>query len=79
MKKVLITIVGIMFCAGLMISNAAGKKELNAEQQKQKKDLIEKYDTDKNGKLSKQEREKMTDADKEAWAKLQGGGNKKAK
>ncbi len=78
MKKVLVTIVGLMFCAGLMTVNAAGKKELTPEQQKEKQAIMDKYDTDKNGKLSKEERSKMTQEDKEKWAKLQGGGKKKS-
>ncbi len=76
MKKVLVTIVGLMFCAGLMTLNAAGKKELTPEQQKEKQALLDKYDADKNGKIDKSERSKMTQEDKEKWAKLQGGGKK---
>ncbi len=80
MKKVLITIVGLMFCAGLMTSNAAGKKQpLTPEQEKAKKELMEKYDTNKDGKLDKSEKSKMTDADKEKLKELQGAAKKKAK
>ncbi len=77
MKKVFITIVGIMFCVGLVTSPAAGKRELTPEQQAEKKALMDKYDTNKDGKLDKSEKAAMTAEDKEKLAKLQGGGAKK--
>ncbi len=75
MKKALLTIVGIMFCGGLMI-NAAEKPELSPEQQEAKAKLIKKYDADSNGKLDKAERAKMSKEDKQALAKLMGAGKK---
>lgn len=71
MKKVIVTIVGLMFCVGVVTSNAAAK--LTAEQKAEKKALIEKYDANKDGKLDKDEIAKMEQKDKDAWAKLQGG------
>ncbi|HVV01056.1 MAG TPA: hypothetical protein VHH88_06810, partial [Verrucomicrobiae bacterium] len=53
------------------------KHKLTAEQKTQRKDLIEKYDTDKNGKLDRDEISKMSKEDKTAWRKLGGGHHKK--
>jgi hypothetical protein len=79
MKKIIVTIVGLMFCIGLATANAATKKtELTAEQQKDKQALIEKYDADKNGKLSAKEQKAMTQEDKDKWAILQGKAAKPA-
>jgi type II secretory pathway component PulJ len=62
-----------MFCAGLATVNAASKKaQLTPEQQKEKQALIEKYDTNINGKLEKKEEAKMTQEEKDKWATLQG-------
>ncbi len=74
MKKVLITIVGLMFCAGLLC-NAAGK--LTPEQRKERKELLEKYDTNKDKKLSAEEKAKMTAEDQKKWDEL--NPSKKAK
>lgn len=41
-----------------------------AEQKALRKQLIEKYDTNKNGRLDKDERAKMTAEDQEKWNKL---------
>ncbi len=73
MKKVLITIVGLMFCTGV-ICNAAAK--LTAEQKAERKALLEKYDADKNGKLSAEEKGKMTADDKKKWDELNPGKSK---
>lgn len=74
MKKVIVTIVGLMFCVGVVTSNAAAK--LTAEQKADKKALLEKYDANKDGKIDKDEKAKMSAEDKDKWAKLQGGGKK---
>jgi len=79
MKKVLVTIVGLMFCAGLMISNAGEKKQLTDEQKAEMKKLTEKYDANKDGKIDKEERAKMSQEDKDAMSKIMGGGKKKGK
>ncbi len=73
MKKVLIISLGLMFCTGLLC-NAAGK--LSAEDRQARKELLEKYDTNKDKKLSAEEKAKMTAEDKEKWDKLTGGGKK---
>ena len=43
-----------------------------------RKELIEKYDKNKDGKLDKEERGAMTAEDKEKWQKASGGKKKKA-
>jgi Ca2+-binding EF-hand superfamily protein len=73
MKKLLV--IAVLACAisSLTVTAAEGKKkELTEEQQKTKKELIAKYDTDKNGKIDKEERAKMTKEDKEKWSDLAG-------
>ena len=49
------------------------KKELTPEQEKDKKALVEKYDTNKDGKLDKEERAKMSKEDKQKWSDIMGG------
>ncbi len=50
------------------------KPAMSEEQKKMRKDMLEKYDTDKDGKLSPEERAKMSAEDKE---KMQAGMHKK--
>jgi hypothetical protein len=45
------------------------KKKLTAEQQTLNKEMLDKYDTDKNGKLDKAERAKMSAEDKDKMIK----------
>jgi hypothetical protein len=45
-------------------AEAAKKQPPTAEQKAIRKEMIEKYDTNKDGKLDKEERAKMSDADK---------------
>jgi len=74
MKK-LITIAIALLCASAVVVQAQdakpkkAKKELTAEQLTVQKEMLAKYDTDKNGKLDKTEKAAMTKEDKEAWAK----------
>ena len=76
MKKLLQIALGILFATALTVRAADEPKpeakkrpELTAEQKAVRKEMIEKYDTNKDGKLDKEERAKMSDADKEKWAK----------
>lgn len=70
MKKLLVAVMGIL-CATALIANAQDattkpeKKKLTAEQKALNKEMLDKYDTDKNGKLDKSERAKMSSEDKE--------------
>jgi Ni/Co efflux regulator RcnB len=72
MKKILIA-VAAMLCATALIANAQDtqttKKKPTAEQKALKKEMLEKYDTDKNGKLDKEERSKISAEDKEKMTK----------
>jgi len=78
MKKILV--VASVILLGLAVSTraddeAAKKGEKNkstptAEEKVQRKQLIEKYDTNKNNRLDKEERSKMTPEDLEKWNKF---------
>jgi hypothetical protein len=72
MKKILIA-VAAMLCATALIANAQdtkpAKQKLTAEQKALKKEMLEKYDTDKNGKLDKDERAKISAEDREKMTK----------
>lgn len=66
MKKFVIVALGLLTASALTVS-AAEKKEkkpLTEEQQKVMKELTEKYDTNKNGKLDADEVEKISEDDK---------------
>ncbi len=64
---------------GLALSVQAADKDpgkaLTPEQQKQRAELIKKYDTNKDGVLDQTEAKKMSRADKKALAKLGGIGS----
>ena len=82
MKK-LLTITLALLCASAVIVQAQDapkpkKAKLTAEQQAVQKEMLEKYDTDKNGKLDKTERAAMTQEDKDKYAKAGLGAKKKA-
>lgn len=69
MKKLIIA--ACFTCALAIAANAEGEaKKAAAPGQEQKairKELTEKYDTDKNGKLNKEEKSKMTAEDLAKW------------
>ena len=70
MKKIIILVAGV--CCALSITlnvGAAGKPELTDDQKKVQKEMLEKYDANKDGKLDKDERAKMSQEDKDKWAK----------
>lgn len=88
MKKLML--IAALFCATAVVSQAEPpaapaapeavkkvKKELTAEQKELQKEMVAKYDTDKNGKLSKEERAAMSADDKEKMAKAGLGPKKK--
>lgn len=77
MKKILSIALGLVL-AGAVVSHAAegekGEKKgkrapLTEEQQKLMKEMVTKYDEDKNGRLSAEEREKISKEDKEKMDK----------
>ena len=71
MKKLLVTL-ACAACALTLTVRAAdteGKHQLTDEQKAVQKEMLAKYDTNKDGKLDKEERAKMTPEDKAAWQK----------
>lgn len=77
MKKLIIAL--CLTCAVAVAARAAegeAKKETTekakptAEQKALRKELTDKYDTNKNGKLDKEERSKMTAEDQEKWKSI---------
>jgi hypothetical protein len=74
MKKLSVVLALGLLCATTLTLKADDTAP--ADKKAARKALIEKYDTDKNGKLSKDEIAKMTPEDKAAWDKL-GTGHKK--
>ena len=79
MKKLLVAIVGCA-CALAITVNAADatkKPKLTDEQKALQKEMVAKYDTNKDGKLDKEERAKMSKEDKEKMDKA-GLSHKKA-
>lgn len=79
MKKLL---VALCFSCALVLAVPAQdpkpKKELTAEQKALRKEMTEKYDTDKNGKLNKEEKSKMSAEDKEKMLKAGLGPKRKS-
>lgn len=75
MKKILVAVMGLL-CATAIVAHAQdatttkpAKKKLTAEQQELNKQMLAKYDTDKNGKLDKSERAAITPEDKDKMVK----------
>jgi hypothetical protein len=71
MKKLLVAALGLLCAASLTVNAQETKKkhELTDDQKAVQKEMVGKYDTDKNGKLDKDEKAKMTKEDKEKWDK----------
>lgn len=83
MKKFALIALGLLTATAITV-NAAEKKEkkpLSPEAEKLMKEITEKYDADKNGKLSPEERAKISDDDKKKMkdAGIPVGGKKKDK
>lgn len=83
MKKLLMTAAALA-CAFAITAGAAEKKkgpELTDDQKKLQKEMLEKYDTNKDGKLDMDEKSKISEEDKKKIedAKLPGFGKKKNK
>jgi len=79
MKKTLLVTAAILCAVSLTANASEGKHKLTPEQKALRKEIIAKYDTDKNGKLDKQERAKISQEDKERMQKAGLGGKKKHK
>jgi hypothetical protein len=80
MKKILVTIAGVICATALVVhaddatTAAPAKKHAGG---KARKELVDKYDTNKDGKLDKDEIAKMTDEDKAKWEKMSSHKKKK--
>ena len=84
MKKIIVAALALVFAASLMVNAQdttapapKAKKELTTEQQAVMKDMLAKYDANKDGKLDKTERAAMTQEDKDKMAKAGLGKPKK--
>ena len=79
MKKVS-ALIAALCLAGLVVKAEEGKKhhaKLTDDQKKVQKEMLEKYDTDKDGKLSKEEKAKISDEDKKKCEDAGLGGHHK--
>jgi hypothetical protein len=81
MKKLLAVVIGLICATSLTLSAADApakkKKQLTPEQKQVQKEMLDKYDTNKDGKLDKQEKAKMTQDDKDKMEKAGLTGGKK--
>jgi len=69
MKK-LLAVIAVLGCALSLTANAGpAKHKLTPEQKALRKEMLEKYDTNKNGKLDKQERARISKEDQERLEK----------
>jgi len=80
MKRLLVALVGFA-CALSLVANAAEgeKHKATPEQKALRKELVDKYDANKDGKLDKEERAKMSKEDKEKAEKAGLGAHKEKK
>jgi hypothetical protein len=70
MKKALMIAAGLLCAASVSLNAAtAPKKQLTTEQKQVRKEMIQKYDENKDGKLSVEETAKITTEDKEKYQK----------
>jgi ABC-type transporter MlaC component len=74
MKKILVAVMGLMCACALVVhaqdaAPAKKGKKLTAEQEAVMKDMLAKYDTNKDGKLDKTERAAMSQEDKDKMTK----------
>lgn len=74
MKKTLLAAIIAMLGWSLLAADQTAtdqqKQKLTRDQKQERKALIEKYDANKDGKLSKDELTKMSQEDKDKWASL---------
>jgi Ca2+-binding EF-hand superfamily protein len=74
MKKTLLAAIIAMLGWSLLAADQTAtdqqKQKLTRDQKQERKALIEKYDANKDGKLSKDELAKMSQEDKDKWASL---------
>ena len=80
MKKLFPILMGVVCAMAIATSASAQDKkrpELTEDQKKVQKEMLDKYDTNKDGKLDKEERAKMSQEDKDKSKGIFGGGKKK--
>jgi hypothetical protein len=73
MKKIMVALMGLL-CATTLIANAQDaskpkKTKLTTEQKALQKEMLAKYDTNKNGKLDKNEKAAISQEDKDKMIK----------
>ncbi len=70
MRKIIVATVCVIFALALSVTAAEGKKKAKwtDEQKSVHKQMLEKYDANKDGKLGKDEKVKMSGEDKKAMA-----------
>ena len=72
MKKILVAVMGVL-CAATLVVHAQdakpAKKKLTPEQETLNKEMLAKYDANKDGKLDKDERAKISQEDKDKMTK----------
>ena len=84
MKKALLAILGVLCATAITLSaaDAPKKKQMTPEQKELMKKMVEKYDTNKNGRLDRAESAKISDEDKakmkEAGLRVPGQRKKKS-
>lgn len=66
-----LAMVGSLAVTAIAQDKEPGKKAPSQEQKALKKELVDKYDKDKDGKLSKEERAAMSDEDKAKMKEIQ--------
>ena len=78
MKKTALALLLVSALASTVQAGEKGKKHqpASAEQKAVRKQMLEKYDTNKDGKLDKDEKSKMSAEDKEKLKKAMGGEHK---
>ena len=71
MKKYLVAAIGLLCATAIMVQaqDAKPKKVLTPEQQAVMTEMLAKYDANKDGKLDKEERAKMSQEDKDKMIK----------
>ena len=65
MKKLLVAVTMLVCAISLTASAGQGKHKLTPEQKALRKEMLQKYDTNKDAKLDKQERAKISKEDRE--------------
>ena len=82
MKRLLVSALGLFIAAAFAVNAADApekKRQLTEEQQKLQKEMLAKYDANKDSRLDREERAKISAADKEKMSKAGLGGQRRQK